>query len=82
MTDDSYDFEKKGEAETAARITGPKKLKGERLQILDFKHGAVLVLAALSAEGKSEIIGIENVEEYFENFVGKMQSLGAKIWFQ
>ena len=82
ISDDSYDFEKKGEAETLAKISGPRKLKGERLQILDFKYGAVLVLAALSAEGKSEIIGIENVEEYFENFVGKLQLLGAKIWFQ
>jgi UDP-N-acetylglucosamine 1-carboxyvinyltransferase len=82
ISDDSYDLEKQGEAETVAKITGPRKLKGERLQILDFKYGAVLVLAALSADGKSEIIGIENIEEYFENFVSKLQLLGAKIWSQ
>lgn len=82
ISDDSYDLEKLGEPETVAKITGPKKLKGEKLQILDFKYGAVLVLAALSAEGKSEIIGVENIEEYFENFVGKLQLLGAKIWSQ
>jgi UDP-N-acetylglucosamine 1-carboxyvinyltransferase len=82
ISDDSYDFEKQGEAETVAKIIGPRKLKGERLQITDFKFGAVLVLAALSASGKSEIIGIENIEEYFENFVNKLQGLGAKIWSQ
>jgi UDP-N-acetylglucosamine 1-carboxyvinyltransferase len=82
ISDDSYDFDKLGEAETVAKIIGPRKLRGERLQIPDFKYGAVLVLAALSAEGKSEIIGIENIEEYFENFVGKLQLLGAKIWSQ
>jgi UDP-N-acetylglucosamine 1-carboxyvinyltransferase len=82
ISDDSYDFEKQGEAETVAKILGPKKLKGGRLQIIDFRYGAVLVLAALCAEGKSEIIGIENIEEYFENFVGKLQGLGAKIWSQ
>ncbi len=82
ISDDSYDFEKQGEAETVAKIIGPRKLKGERLQITDFRNGAVLVLAALSAEGKSEIMGVESIEEYFENFVNKLQSLGAKIWSQ
>lgn len=82
ISDDSYDFEKNGEPDTVAKIKGPSKLKGERLQILDFKYGAVLPLAALSAEGKSEIIGIENVEEYFENFLIKLEGLGAKIWRQ
>ena len=82
ISDDSYDFEKLGEKETVAKIIGPSKLKGERLQINDFKYGAVLVLAALSADGKSEIAGVENIEEYFENFVGKLQVLGAKIWSQ
>ena len=82
ISDDSYDFSLQGEPDSVAKIIGPKKLRGERLQILDFKYGAVLVLAALSAEGKSEIIGIENVEEYFENFVSKLQMLGAKIWLQ
>jgi len=82
ISDDSYDFEKKGEAETVAKISGPKKLKGERLQVSDFRFGAVLPLAALCAEGKSEIMGIENIEDYFENFVGKLEGLGARIWKQ
>ncbi len=82
ISDDSYDFEKMGEADTVAKINGPKKLKGERLQISDFRFGAVLPLAALCAEGKSEIMGIEHIEDYFENFFGKLEGLGAKIWKQ
>lgn len=82
ISDDSYDFEKNGEPDCVAKIKGPSKLKGEKLQILDFRYGAVLPLAALSAEGKSEIIGMENIEEYFENFSVKLEGLGAKIWTQ
>lgn len=82
VSDDSYDIEKEGEPKTVAKIIGPSKLKGERLTIENFNYGAVLVLAALCAEGKSEIIGIENVNCYFEDFVDKLISLGAKIWEQ
>lgn len=82
ISDDPYDFEKKGEPKAVVKINGPAKLKGERLNISDFRFGAVLVLAALCAEGKSEIIGLEHIENYFENFTNKLKSLGAKIWEQ
>ena len=82
ISDDSYDFEKNGPPKTVAKIIGPSKLRGERLTISDFRYGAVLILAALCAEGKSEIIGVEHVEEYFESFMNKLKALGAKIWEQ
>ncbi len=82
ISDDSYNVEVEGEPKTVAKITGPTKLRGERLTIENFNYGAVLVLAALIAEGKSEIIGIENVNYYFEDFTDKLKSLGAKIWEQ
>jgi UDP-N-acetylglucosamine 1-carboxyvinyltransferase len=82
ISDDSYNVELSGEPKTVARIIGPTKLRGERLTIENFKYGPVLVLAALTAEGKSEIIGIENINYYFEDFVDKLISLGAKIWEQ
>ncbi|MFZ2664236.1 MAG: UDP-N-acetylglucosamine 1-carboxyvinyltransferase [Patescibacteria group bacterium] len=82
ISDDSYDYDKLGEPNILAKIKGPSKLKGERLNIDDFRYGAVLVLAALCAEGKSEIIGVENVESFFEEFINKLKSLGAKIWEQ
>jgi len=82
VSDDSYDMEKEGEPFTVARIIGPSKLKAERLSIENFSYGPVLVLAALCAEGKSEIIGVEVISKYFEDFVPKLISLGAKIWEQ
>ena len=82
ISDDSYNLDSEGEPKTVAKISGPTKLRGERLTIQDFKYGAVLVLAALTAEGKSEIIGIENVDYYFEDFTDKLKLLGAKIWEQ
>ena len=82
ISDDSYDIEKEGEPKTVAKISGPTKLKGERLMLEDFKYGAVLILAALCADGKSEIIGLDIVNYFFEEFVDKLISLGAKIWEQ
>ncbi len=82
ISDDSYDISVEGEPKTVAKISGPTKLRGERLTIENFNFGPVLVLAALTAEGKSEIIGIENVNYYFEDFVDKLKLLGAKIWEQ
>ena len=49
---------------------------------LAFSTSSANSLAALCAEGKSEIMGIENIEDYFENFVGKLEGLGARIWKQ
>ena len=82
ISDDSYDFEKLGDPKTVAKVSGPSKLRGEKLTIEDFRNGAVLLLASLCADGKSEIMGVENIEDYFENFVNKLKSLGAKIWEQ
>jgi UDP-N-acetylglucosamine 1-carboxyvinyltransferase len=82
ISDDSYDMEISGEPKTVAKISGPTKLRGERLTIENFKYGPVLVLAALAAEGKSEVIGIENISYYCEDFIDKLISLGAKIWEQ
>ena len=82
VSDDSYDVQTIGEPRTVAKIQGPTKLRGERLTIENFNYGSVLVLAALTAEGKSEIMGIENINYYCEDFVDKLISLGAKIWEQ
>lgn len=82
VSDDSYNIESSGEPKTVAKITGPTKLKGERLSIENFKYGPVLVLAALAAEGKSEIIGIEHINYFCEDFIDRLISLGAQIWEQ
>ncbi|MBN1162350.1 UDP-N-acetylglucosamine 1-carboxyvinyltransferase [Patescibacteria group bacterium] len=79
ISDDSYSIDTQGEPSTIIRVSGPCKLRGEKLHIDDTQYGAVLVLAALFAEGKSCISGIENVDYHFERFVEKLKNLGAKI---
>ena len=82
ISEDSYDFEVQGEPKSVVKIEGPTRLKGEKLNIGSFINGPVLVLAALCAEGKSEIIGMEHIEKYLASFSDKLKSLGAKIWEQ
>ncbi len=82
VSDDTYDVEANGEPYSVARVLGPTKIHAEKLDISSFKFGAVQVLAALTAEGKSEVSGIEHVEAYVEGFTSKLLSLGAKIWNQ
>jgi UDP-N-acetylglucosamine 1-carboxyvinyltransferase len=78
--DDSWDIESMGEPENLIKITGPTKLRGSKMDIPNFNNGAVLVAAALSAEGRSQISGWYNIEKGFENFYDKLHELGAKIY--
>ena len=79
VSDEGYDVARLGEPKTAAKIKGPTKLKGERILIPDLRAGATLILAALSATGKSDISGYENVERGYEDFISKLTQLGARI---
>lgn len=63
----------------AAKVFGPKQLHGSSLEVTDIRAGATLVFAALMAEGKSEIAGIEHIERGYEDLEGRLERLGAKI---
>ena len=78
-TDEEYDMGAAGEPTTLAEIQGPVSLVGRRLNIPDLRAGATLVIAALAASGRSEILGIEHIDRGYENFEGKLGSLGAHI---
>jgi UDP-N-acetylglucosamine 1-carboxyvinyltransferase len=58
---------------------GPSRLNGMRVEIPDLRAGATLVLAALAAEGESRILGIEHVARGYEDMVGKLSAVGARI---
>lgn len=79
LNDDTYDLKKQGEPKSVAKITGGANLRGAKMQIPDLRAGAALVIAALAATGKSEIVGFENVTRGYEDFVTKLEGLGAKI---
>lgn len=60
-----------------AYIEGVEKFTGTQLSAPDLRAGAALVIAALAAEGISEIDDIAYVQRGYENFEGKMRKLGA-----
>ncbi|MBE6017311.1 MAG: UDP-N-acetylglucosamine 1-carboxyvinyltransferase [Lachnospiraceae bacterium] len=68
----------KVESNTAI-ITGVEKLKGAKVSAPDLRAGAALVLAALSADGVSQVDGLQYIKRGYENFSGKLRKLGADI---
>jgi len=62
-----------------AIVFGPKKLKGKFIESPDLRAGMALVIAALAAEGTSEIDNVQFIERGYENLVGRLQGLGADI---
>jgi UDP-N-acetylglucosamine 1-carboxyvinyltransferase len=60
-----------------AVFSGPSQLHGTEVEIPDLRAGATLVLAALA--GVSHIRGIEHVARGYEDMVGKLGRVGARI---
>ena len=55
------------------------KLKGTVLTSPDIRAGISLLIAALSAKGKSIIHNIEQIDRGYERIVEKLTSIGAKV---
>jgi UDP-N-acetylglucosamine 1-carboxyvinyltransferase len=66
----------------AVKIFGPVVLHDAVLTMHDIRAGAAVVLAALAAQGESVIHGVPLVRRGYENFEGRLQSLGADIKVQ
>jgi UDP-N-acetylglucosamine 1-carboxyvinyltransferase len=62
-----------------AVIEGVSKLAPAPLRASDLRAGAALIVAALMANGTSEIEEIHHIERGYEDIVEKLQSLGADI---
>ncbi len=62
-----------------ALIQGVKKLQGAPVTSPDLRGGAALVLAGLIAEGETKIYDIHHIDRGYEDYVGKLQNLGASI---
>ncbi len=55
------------------------KLKGTVMSSPDIRAGVALLIAALSAEGKSVIHNIEQIDRGYENIDQRLNALGAEI---
>ena len=62
-----------------AVIEGVEKLSGARLHACDLRAGAAMVIAALAAEGASEVSNIYHIERGYEDIVRKLSGVGADI---
>ena len=62
-----------------AVIEGVAELQAAPLRAPDLRAGAALVMAALAADGVSEIEDIGHIERGYEDIVEKLQGLGADI---
>ena len=54
-------------------------LRGIEMTSPDIRAGVSLLIAALSAEGKSTIHNIEQIDRGYQNIDLRLQKLGAKI---
>ena len=64
----------------SAFINGKTKLHGSKVTATDLRCGAGLVIAALMADGVTEIHDIYHIDRGYDNLDGKLAHLGAKMW--
>ncbi|MDA7548268.1 UDP-N-acetylglucosamine 1-carboxyvinyltransferase [Acidimicrobiia bacterium] len=62
-----------------AMIRGVKNLSGAPVNSTDIRTGASLIIAALQAEGESQITGVDHIDRGYEDIVSTLDSIGAVI---
>ena len=62
-----------------AVVSGPSMLHGDHLVSPDIRAGMAMVIAAMCAHGTSRISNVYQIERGYEDLVGRLQALGAKI---
>lgn len=62
-----------------ALIRGVEGLQGAPVSSPDLRGGAALVIAGLAAEGETQIHDIHHIDRGYEDYVGKLRSLGATV---
>ncbi|MBR5093500.1 MAG: UDP-N-acetylglucosamine 1-carboxyvinyltransferase, partial [Oscillospiraceae bacterium] len=62
-----------------AIIEGGRRLTGAQVMACDLRAGAAMVIAGLCAAGTTLVEDVHYIERGYEDFVGKLQRLGADI---
>jgi UDP-N-acetylglucosamine 1-carboxyvinyltransferase len=62
-----------------AIVSGPSRLHGERVESPDIRAGMAMLIAALAAEGTSEIGNIRQIDRGYEQIDERLRALGAQI---
>ena len=62
-----------------AIIVGPRRLRGERVESPDIRAGMAMLIAALCADGVTEIGNIRQIDKGYERIDERLRALGARI---
>jgi len=62
-----------------AVVTGPTRLRGQRMESPDIRAGMSMLLASLCAEGESTIGAVYQIDKGYERIDERLRSLGARI---
>ena len=62
-----------------AIVSGPSRLHGERVESPDIRAGMAMLIAALAADGISEIGNIRQIDRGYEQIDERLRGLGAQI---
>jgi UDP-N-acetylglucosamine 1-carboxyvinyltransferase len=63
----------------SAVVSGPTSLHGAELQVPDLRGGFSYMIAALAAQGRSIVRGTGIFQRGYENFLTKLEQLGAQV---
>jgi UDP-N-acetylglucosamine 1-carboxyvinyltransferase len=62
-----------------AVITGPSRLRGQRMESPDIRAGMAMLLAGLCAEGSSKIGAVYQIDKGYERIDERLRAVGAQI---
>ena len=62
-----------------AIVHGVRRFSGAEVRSPDLRGGAALVMAGLVADGITTVSDIHHIDRGYENFVPKLQALGARV---
>ena len=79
--DDDADPSLMSDRELAMAIQRHRRaaLRGITMSSPDIRAGVALLIAALSAEGKSTILNVEQIDRGYQNIDERLNALGADI---
>jgi UDP-N-acetylglucosamine 1-carboxyvinyltransferase len=62
-----------------AIVQGPRRLRGSRVESPDIRAGMAMLIAALCADGITEIANIRQIDRGYERIDERLRDLGARI---
>ena len=66
----------------SAVVSGPTKLLGADIRVPDLRGGFSHVVAALAADGESNVSNVQLISRGYERFLQKLEDLGADFTFE